>query len=344
MFLRLTALVLTLTISLFSAESNINVNNKEKSMDGLYADIITNKGTITVKFEMEKAPLTVCNFVGLAEGKIQNMAKEEGVPYYNGLTFHRVISDFMIQGGDPTGTGRGGPGYKFADEIDTSLTFDAPGVLAMANAGPATNGSQFFITHVPTPHLDGKHTIFGHVVEGQDVVNDIRQGDIIEEIKIRRVGSEAEAFTADQAMFDSLQNSVEERALEKEKKEREAMEAKVKELYPDAIKADEGYYYVVTQEGEGDTPKPGTLLTTNYEGKLMDGTMFDSSIKRGEPFQFPVGEGQVISGWDYSFLSMKKGEKRTIILPPELAYGKRGAGGIIPPNAWLIFDVELIDY
>jgi len=313
-------------------------------MSGLFADITTTKGIISIQLEFEKTPLTVCNFVGLAEGKLSNMAKEDGVPYYDSLTFHRVIADFMVQGGDPTGTGRGGPGYRFADEIDNSLKHNRAGTLSMANAGPGTNGSQFFITHGATPHLDGKHTVFGYVVEGQDVVDSIRQGDEIETVSIRREGAEAEAFIADQSHFDSLVENVETRAAEKLAKEQDSMKEKVMELYPNAIESEEGYFYVVTAEGEGATPKPNTLVTAHYEGRLLDGKVFDSSIRRNEPFQFSVGEGQVISGWDYAFLSMKKGEKRTIILPPELAYGSRGAGGIIPANAWLIFDVELISF
>ncbi len=174
--------------------------------EGLFAKIITPKGTITVELYFEKTPLTVVNFVGLAEGT-KNFKPVKGRdygPFYNGLTFHRVIANFMIQGGDPLGNGRGGPGYKFPDEFVPGLTFDGPGILAMANAGPNTNGSQFFITHRATPHLNNKHTIFGHVVSGQDVVNAIRQGDRIRRIVIIRNGDKAENFATDQAAFDSL--------------------------------------------------------------------------------------------------------------------------------------------
>jgi len=171
--------------------------------DGLYAKLITSQGDILLKMEFEKTPLTVANFVGLAEGtKDSNRGK--GVRFYDGLTFHRVIPNFMIQGGDPAGNGSGGPGYKFPDEIDATLKHDAPGVLSMANAGPGTNGSQFFITHGKTPWLDGKHTVFGHVVAGQNVVNAIRQGDTIKSVSIIRVGVKATAFKADQDSFDAL--------------------------------------------------------------------------------------------------------------------------------------------
>lgn len=180
------------------------------TQDGLYAEFDTTRGRILIRLEFEKAPLTVTSFVGLAEGK-KNYSKDRsapkpanGVPFFDGLTFHRVIRDFMIQGGDPTGSGAGGPGYRFRDEIDPTLRHDRPGILSMANAGPATNGSQFFITHVATPWLDGKHTVFGSVVEGQDVVNAIAQGDKIKTLRIHRVGANAQAFQADQAAFDKL--------------------------------------------------------------------------------------------------------------------------------------------
>lgn len=164
--------------------------------DGLYAKIVTPKGDMILFLEHEKTPLTVANFVGLAEGNIENDEREKGEPYYDGLNFHRVIGQFMIQGGCPQGNGTGDPGYKFKDEIDPTLKHSSPGILSMANSGPATNGSQFFITHVPTPHLDGRHTVFGHIVKGQNVVNAIEKGDTIDKIVILRKGASAKDFNA----------------------------------------------------------------------------------------------------------------------------------------------------
>lgn len=182
----------------------INVNAGEYKEDGLYAEIETTKGLIVLRFDFEKAPITVCNFVGLAEGKIKNSAKPLGTPYYNGLKFHRVIADFMIQGGDPLGTGGGGPGYTFPDEFNPVLRHNKGGIISMANRGPGTNGSQFFITHKATPWLDDRHSVFGETTEGMDVVNKIEQGDTIKSIRIIRVGEKAKNFKADNDSFNKM--------------------------------------------------------------------------------------------------------------------------------------------
>ena len=316
-----------------------------KMADGMYAKFVTNKGDILCVLEFEKTPITVANFVGLAEGtkKLGGGAGKEGVRFYDGLTFHRVIPNFMIQGGCPLGTGTGGPGYTFPDEIDPTLKHSGPGILSMANAGPGTNGSQFFITHNATPHLDGKHTVWGHVVEGMDVVNKIAKDDVIKTVEIIRVGSAAKAFKTDQAAFDALLAGQEDRAKEKELAAMEESIEQIKGQWPDAITTESGLKYVVEAEGTGDTPKVGDMVKVHYTGKLLDGTKFDSSVDRGTPIDFPVGQGRVIKGWDEALLTMKKGEKRVLIIPANLGYGPSGRGPI-PPNATMVFDVELIDF
>lgn len=346
--------------------------SKEKA-DGLYAEVKTNKGIFVIALEYEKTPVTVANFVGLAEGIIPNSAKKTGEPYFDGTIFHRVINGFMIQGGDPTGTGRGGPGYNFNDEFDPSLKHDKPGVLSMANAGPGTNGSQFFISHQPTPHLDNKHSVFGHIVEGMDVVyaiGKVKKGRsdkpledvVMEKVTIIRVGSKAEAFeNGSNKAFDEIiaiaKKGIERLKINTEKQEKAKDEKKitnklvrdedekiVTKQFPNSIKAKSGLRYITIKDGKGTAPGKGARVTVHYTGKLLNGTIFDSSVKRNRPFQFNVGTQQVIKGWDEAFLTMKKGEKRTLIIPPELGYGDKGAAGVIPPNAWLIFDVEMIDF
>ncbi len=309
--------------------------------DGLYAEIITNKGPILIELYFDKVPMTVANFVGLAEGKIKNDAKAEGVPFYDGLKFHRVIADFMIQGGDPQGTGQGGPGYKFADEFDPTLKHDGPGVLSMANSGAATNGSQFFITHKETPWLDGKHSVFGKVSDSTSltIVNAIAQGDTMKEVKIIRVGKEAKQFDAP-AVFEAKQ----EEAKAKEEAKIAAAQAEIAKIAGDAEVTNSGLMYIIQEEGEGPNPVPGNTVSVHYTGTLMDGTKFDSSLDRGQPIEFPLGQGRVIPGWDEGIALLKKGGKAKLIIPPNLAYGAQGAGGVIPPNATLIFEVELVDF
>ena len=307
--------------------------------DGLFARINTSKGEIIVKLEFEKAPLTVCNFVALAEGKMDVCG---GKPFYNGLVFHRVIANFMIQGGDPLGSGMGGPGYQFPDEFNSSLRHNGPGVLSMANAGPGTNGSQFFITHKETPWLDNLHTVFGRVVEGQRVVNAIQQGDKIISITIVRNGAGAQAFKADQKTFDSLIGKAKENAAARTKAQREADQKSIAAKYP-GLKLDaNGIQYIIQKQGKGAKPKPGSTVQVTYKGMFLSGQVFDASDAHGGPLEFKAGMGQVIPGWDKTIMDMTVGEKRLVVIPPELAYGERGAGGVIPPNTFLVFEMELV--
>jgi peptidylprolyl isomerase len=315
--------------------------------DGLFARITTNRGDIIVSLDFQRAPLTVCNFVALAEGR---MDIARGRRYYDGLTFHRVISrangdahDFMIQGGCPQGNGRGGPGYSFPDEIHPDLRHNRPGILSMANAGSGTNGSQFFITIVPTPHLDGLHTIFGHVVHGQNVVNTIRQGDRIQQITIIRNGSAANAFRADQENFDRLRGVLDAENAGRVQAQRQANIARINTEFPNTTQTSSGIRYIVQQQGTGGRPARGSTVRVNYVGRLLDGTVFDDSSLRGRPLEFQAGTGRVIQGWDETILDMQVGEKRLVIIPPELAYGDRVVGnGLIPANSFLIFEMELV--
>jgi peptidylprolyl isomerase len=329
--------------------------------DGLYADIETNKGHIIVELDYKKAPVTVANFVTLAEGKNEFVTKEylKGKPFYNGLKFHRVIEDFMIQTGDPEGTGSGDTGYKFKDEF-TDLKFDKGGVLAMANNGPGTNSSQFFITHVETPWLNGKHTIFGHVVEkGQEVVNQVKQDDTIVSVTIIRNGEAAKKFDAVKVFHDYFSDIAKEKSkfagVQKEKIDYYAAQ-KAK-----ATKTSTGLEYVITEKGAGKKPAIGTQLYIHYAGFLEDGTLFDTSIedvaktfgkfdparaeaKAYSPIPFQAGKKDgMIPGFIEGIEKLSFGDKAVLFIPSHLAYGAAGAGGVIPPNANIIFEVQLLE-
>ncbi|WP_162127602.1 peptidylprolyl isomerase [Flavobacterium phycosphaerae] len=340
--------------------------------DGLYAEIETSKGTILLQLEYQKAPITVANFVSLAEGKNPFVSKDlKGKPFYDGLQFHRVIPDFMIQTGDPLGNGSGDAGYKFRDEI-TDLKHDKPGILSMANSGPNSNSSQFFITHVETPWLDGRHAIFGHVVEGMDVVNAITQGDVMNTVTIIRKGEDVKKFDAVKVFNDYFKAELE------NQKKQAALDAESKRLYDEkykgvkakkvayfealkksAVKSSTGLCYKITQKTNGEKPKDGTTLLIKYSGFLEDGTLFDTSnpevakqfgkydeqraMQNGYsalPFQVG-GHNQIIPGFVEAMGKMKIGDKAIIYIPSNLGYGEQGAGNVIPPNANLVFEIEV---
>ena len=341
--------------------------------DGLFADIETTKGHIVVKLNYKEVPTTVANFVTLAEGK-NNFVKVEykGKPFYNGTIFHRVIDGFMIQGGDPTGTGMGDPGYRFEDEFVPSLKHSKKGILSMANSGPNTNGSQFFITQVPTPHLDGRHTVFGETVKGEEVIDAIAkaprngQNRPNEDIKIKNItivanGKDAQKFDAVK-VFDNYFKSVAEREKEKEERVKRASakfleEIKVQE--PQAKVLPSGVKIFTINNGEGKQPKQTEFAMVNYAGYLRNGALFDSNIKEVEesygkyqamreqqngyqPIPFPyTPSAQLIPGFKEALLTMKVGDKIRVFIPATLGYGEAGAGDVIPPNSDLIFDIEI---
>jgi FKBP-type peptidyl-prolyl cis-trans isomerase len=313
------------------------VLKKTTMQEGIYAKFDTTKGEILVQLHHDKTPGTVGNFIALAEGNLENKAKEQGTPYYDGLKFHRVIPDFMVQGGDPQGTGSGGPGYNFDDEFHPELRHEGPGVLSMANAGPATNGSQFFITHIATPWLDDKHTIFGKVIEGQDVVDAIAQGDEIKKLTILREGDAAKAFNAVEE-FRQLEGAVKNR---KEQARKQA-DQEIDEIAMGFDKTESGLRYKIINQGDGVQAEKGKTVSVHYKGMLPNGKVFDSSYDRKQPIDFALGMGQVIAGWDEGIQLLKVGDKARLVVPSDMAYGSAGAGGIIPPNATLVFDVELV--
>ena len=308
-------------------------------MEGIYAKFNTSKGLILLKLNYKETPGTVGNFVSLAEGTQKNSYKNSGEPYYDGLKFHRVIPDFIIQGGCPQGTGSGGPGYQFDDEFHPDLKHNREGILSMANAGPGTNGSQFFITHGPTGWLDRKHTVFGYVVEGQDIVNLVEQGDLIESVTIEYHGEAAKKWNA-QLAFNEFNANAEARL----KAEKNAVYETLASITNGMKKTESGLFYNITKEGTGLSPVKGSKVSVHYKGSLIDGSVFDSSYQRNEPIEFSVGIGQVIQGWDEGIMLLKKGASARFVIPSDLGYGAQGAGANIPPDSTLIFDVELIDF
>ena len=356
------------------------------TIEGIFATIATNKGDIVLELEYKKAPVTVANFIALAEGKntfvTQENLKEK--PFFDGLKFHRVIKDFMIQGGDPSGNGSGGPGYAFKDEF-TDLKHDKPGILSMANSGPTTNGSQFFITHKATPWLDGKHTVFGHVTEGMSIVNAIAQNDVVTKITIVRKGALAQKFDAPKVFADYFNNKSEDQKKQdlvnaENKAKQAAIEAEAKKAYTEkygpVIAAKKAYFtatkatatttpsglaYKITEKGTGVKPANGTTFYFHYAGYFEDGTLFDSSYETVsksygkfdanraaqngyQAFPFEAGKKDgMIPGFIEGLENMAFGDKAVVFIPSNLAYGERGAGGVIPPNTTLVFELEMLE-
>ncbi|TDP57968.1 peptidylprolyl isomerase [Flavobacterium dankookense] len=355
--------------------------------DGIFAEIETSKGKIVLALEYKKTPITVANFISLAEGTNTAVKDEKlkGKPFYNGLKFHRVIADFMIQGGDPQGNGSGGPGYAFKDEIVADLKHNSGGILSMANSGPKTNGSQFFITHKETPWLDGKHTVFGKVTTGMDVVNAIKQDDLINKITIVRKGADAKKFDATKIFSDYIANKANEDKMEAEvaaENKRKAAEAEAtkkaeynakygaviaaKASYLNNEKATatetpSGLKYKIIKQGTGKKPADGTNVLIHYAGYLEDGSLFDSSYdvvnkeygkfdenrakaNGYQPFPFQYGKKDgLIPGFIETLSNMNYGDKAIAFIPSKLGYGERGAGNVIPPNANIIFEIEMIE-
>lgn len=363
-------LLLATVVSLLSCKDEYPDLN-----DGLYAEFNTSMGPIVAELYYKETPMAAANFVSLAEGTSEMVdSTYKGKKFYDGLIFHRVMDGFVIQGGDPTGTGRGGPGYRFPDEFSDSLSHDAKGVLSMANSGPGTNGSQFFITLAPAPYLDGVHTIFGKVVKGLDVVDSIGKvetgpGDrpkediTIKEVNIIRKGKDAKDFDAPKVFKQSLEKVEEEKAArEKEQKARRDKKAgELKDLEAKADSLDSGLKIYFEKKGDGPKPKNGQQVKISYEGYFADGTLFDTSnpdlakeadiyndkraaMNQYGPMTTTYGpDAPMISGFKEALQQMQVGDKVVVWIPSELAYGSRGAGGVIPPNTGLVFKMEMLD-
>ena len=375
----LLALLFIGTATTFAQVINKSAKSKTATNEsGIFAEVKTNKGLIVIELEFKKTPVTVANFIALAEGTNPMVnEKFKGKKFYDGIKFHRVIKDFMIQGGDPEGNGSGGPGYAFKDEFDPTLVHDKAGILSMANSGPKTNGSQFFITHKETAWLNNKHSVFGHVISGMEIVNLIEGNDIIEKVTIKRKGQEALKFDAPKVFKTYFDNKAADEKKEADKlAEAEALKKKeyldkygatisnkakllnsLKEITP---KTATGVQYSITTKGTGEKPKEGTNVAINYAGFLEDGTLFDTCIVEVakefgkfdqtrasangyQPLQSQVGKYQFIPGFVEGLNAMAIGDKATIFIPSNLAYGERGAGNVIPPNSNIIFEVELLE-
>lgn len=357
---------------LFTACSSTKYSDLD---DGLYADVQTTMGDMVIALHYDQTPVTVANFVSLAEGNNPYVSEEfKDKPYYNGVIFHRVIKDFMIQGGDPTATGSGGPGYKFKDEIVDSLVHDQKGILSMANAGPGTNGSQFFITHDSTPWLNGKHTVFGKVIKGLEVIDSIAnvplstdpvtqnrpaEDVVIQNIAIVRKGRDAKGFDAVAVMDDYFREAEEAKAAMQKAKDETAAEMSAQKEQAQTTAS--GVKYIYLKESEGEKPAQGDMVMVNYAGYLTDGTLFDTSIleiaekygavnpgKRDaggySPFPMKLDpQASMIPGFKEALTLPKYGEKVRVFIPAHLGYGNAGIPGVIPPGSELIFDIEILD-
>lgn len=328
----------------------ISCNPKYKDFDeGIYADIVTEKGSIVCELYEEEAPMTVANFITLAEGTNEKVTDSlKGKKYFNGLTFHRVVPDFVIQGGDPLANGQGGPGYKFQDEFAKDSAgvlihkHDAQGVLSMANGGPNTNGSQFFITHKATPWLDGKHTVFGRVKKGLDVLDSIKAKDKILSVNIVRLGNEAKSFDAIQVFEEEYKKfEIEEAA--RMKKEEELKKIFFQKMGMDkAVEKDSGLRVLTLKKGSGKAITRESKNEVHYAVYLANGKLIQNSRDRNTPFSFQFSKRPMIPGFVEGVLGMKKGEKTRLYIPYYLGYGEQ-AYGPFPAKSDIIFEIEVLN-
>ncbi|MBN2657455.1 MAG: FKBP-type peptidyl-prolyl cis-trans isomerase [Spirochaetales bacterium] len=336
MIKRISAVLLLLLISaaLLSAKGQATEDQYKKGKSlanpGIYAKINTDKGTMIFELDFATAPLTVLNFINVAE---------EG--FYNGMEFYRNIENYALFSGDPANSGNTDIGYNFPVEMDSALKYEMPGLISMDAVSGMSSGSRFFITRTSDPVLNGKYTAFGKLLEGSSTLGKLKRGHKITSVEIIRTGSEALSFKTDDATFNHLSKNALDRQLETFKVENPGVVAAIGSLGEGVQKTLTGIYYSITRPGNGVKPQNGDTVSVHYTAMMIDGTVFDSSVARGKPFDFSVGTQSVIAGWDETLLAMSVGEQRSVIIPPNLAYGDIQTGPIAP-NSWLIFQVELI--
>jgi peptidylprolyl isomerase len=330
-----------------------------KYPDGLYAELHTSRGLIVLSLEFDKTPMTAAHFIGLAEGRIKNDALPEDVPFYDGTKFHRVVPGHVIQAGAPVTEEDGSLGYMYPNEIHPDLSHNRAGVLGVANGGPHTNGSQFYITLGDRSYLDGDYTVFGEVIQGMDVVSKIIQGDVIQTIRIVRIGKQAKGFRSDTKAFLDLKAQVQNRVKKQEEKKKSQECAIINERWPEAVEEESGLRYVIIREGEGEIARVGNKVRVRYLGEVLEGQKFFSSVDGlpsdeppAEEFIVGLGKNHVNSGLDQALGQMRVGEKRILILPSRLAYGTGGFYSkeikgkkrfVISPNSTLVYEVELLN-
>ena len=323
--------------------------------EGLYADVQTERGAILLKLYFEDVPVTVANFVSLAEGNNPKVADSlAGTPFFNGLTFHRVIKDFMIESGDPTGKGKGNPGYQFFDEIPRDsigkpkFKHDGAGVLSMSQDGRRknTNGSRFFITHKPTPWLDGVNTVFGEVYDGMPTVDSIALNDVIRKVKIVRVGEKAEAFDAPKIFTEATSQYFADKEAKRLKEEADlkAFLENIDQQKESAKETDSGLRILVLNKGDSKGKKFHEAQKTyiDYTVRLEEDGKLIQTTEGRDPFGFVLNEQPMISGVTEALLMMKEGDKYRLFIPYYLAYGETGSRSI-PPRADLVFDLEIVN-
>ncbi|MDA3809506.1 MAG: peptidylprolyl isomerase [Spirochaetaceae bacterium] len=321
------------SLTLFSQDQNLySTAEKGESLNipGLYAKMETSKGSIIFYLDYKNTPLTSMNFIKLAE---------QG--FYNGLKFYRDIENYAIFSGDPENNGSSDAGYNFPMEINSEILHDGSGILSMDGVSGLSNSSRFFISKSSDSVLDGKYTAFGFITEGKKVLDKLKRGESILSIEVIHTGSDALAFKYDEIEFARISKKIMDEELEAFRSENPEVVSAIETLGEGVQKTLTGIYYKTTLPGNGVGPKAEDMVSVHYTAMLVDGTVFDSSYSRETPFEFTVGTKSVISGWDESVMNMTIGEKRTVIIPPSLAYGDTQTGPI-PPGSWLMFEIEFL--